>query len=244
MTAQGQFGVDWYKKHYGGQVPVLDSCSPEENARFVAPGSRYWLAAARIQELAKADDLLVETGCGDARLLFEITRRSGIARAIGLDAAFAQERKIGPVLLKSHNLNETWPFESGSVNFLMGMMIYEHLFDPFHSFSEVKRCLAPNGTAFVNLPLVTAIPNRWRLLTGNLPITSGPVERWFQRKEWDGGHLHYFSMSSIRRLAASCGLRVTEIAGVGAYHRLKSALPDWLASEVTFSLRHESARDA
>lgn len=238
MTGRTQFDVDWYKKHYGGQVPVLNDCSPEENVRFIAPGSRYWLAAKRIQELAKPDDLVVETACGDGRLLFEITRRCGLRRVIGIDAAFSQEQQIGPVLLKSHNLNEAWPFDSGSVRFLMGMMIYEHLFDPFHSFAEVKRALAPDGVAFVNLPLVTAVPNRLRLLAGKLPITSGPFSRWFERHEWDGGHLHYFSLPSIRRLAETCGLRVGEVAGVGRLHGLKTALPELLASEVTFSILH------
>jgi hypothetical protein len=92
--------------------------------------------------------------------------------------------------------------------------------------------------AFVNLPLVTAVPNRLRLLAGQLPITSGPMSRWFERHEWDGGHLHYFSLPSIRRLAATCELRVTEIAGVGRLHGMKTAFPEWLASEVTFSVIH------
>lgn len=238
MSSSNTIEVDWYKKHYGGAVPVLHACTPEENAPFAAPGSRYWLAVKRITEAAKPDDLLVETGCGDGRLLFEITRRCGLKRVVGLDAAFAQEQQIGPVLLKSHNLNEAWPFETGSVRFLMGMMIYEHLFDPFHSFAEVKRVLADDGVAYINLPLVTALPNRLRLLMGQLPITSGPVTRWFERREWDGGHLHYFSISSIHCLARACGLKVTEVAGVGSFHQIKSTLPSWLASEVTFSVRH------
>jgi SAM-dependent methyltransferase len=237
VQTKKQFDVEWYKEHYQGELQILDGPS-EKNAPFVAAGTRYSLAFKRIKESALPDDLLVETGCGDARVLFEIARQCNLSRVVGIDAAFASQRSVGPVTLMSHNLNERWPIDDGSVRYLIGMMIYEHLFDPFHSFSEIKRVLNPDGVAFVNLPLVTAVPNRLRLLCGRMPITSGPVSRWFERREWDGGHLHYFSVSSIQQLAASCGLRVIELAGVGRLHRLKTILPQLFASELTFSLQH------
>jgi hypothetical protein len=97
--------------------------------------------------------------------------------------------------------------------------------------------LKSGGVAFVNLPLVTAVGNRLRLALGVLPITSSPYPMWFASKEWDGNHLHYFSVASIRELAAATGLAVTEVRGVGRFHRLKSAVPSLLASEITFALR-------
>jgi hypothetical protein len=93
-------------------------------------------------------------------------------------------------------------------------MIIEHLFDPFHAFQEINRCLSKTGAGYVNLPLVTGIRNTVRLLFGHVPETSVAYTHWFRRKEWDGNHLHYFSMRSIFDLARSCGLRLTSIAAV------------------------------
>jgi len=91
---------------------------------------------------------------------------------------------------------------------------------------------------YVNLPLVTGLRNRIRLLGGGLPETSIRYKRWFQMGEWDGNHLHYFSLRSIHDLAYSCGLRLTDIRGVGAFHELKTRLPSLLAAEVTFQMQH------
>ena len=88
------------------------------------------------------------------------------------------------------------------------MMIFEHLFDPWFCFSEIKRVLAPNGRAFVNLPLVTSIKNRLRLFFGKLPITSVPYKNWASEGHWDGFHLHYFNLSSIYDLAKFSKLKL------------------------------------
>ena len=88
----------------------------------------------------------------------------------------------------------------------------------------------------MNLPLVTSLPNRLRLLMGRLPVTSVGFDRWFDDRNWDGNHLHYFSIESVRRLAGACGLRVVEMRGVGTMHQLKSMMPSLFAAELTFSL--------
>ena len=57
------------------------------------------------------------------------------------------------------------------------MMVFEHLLDPWFSFAEVKRILSPTGRAFINLPIVTNIKNRFRILIGRMPSTSVPYSR-------------------------------------------------------------------
>jgi SAM-dependent methyltransferase len=167
-----------------------------------------------------------------------LAARHKFVRATGIDVVFKDPQTIAGVEFKNHNLNERWPFEDGSIDHLIAMMVFEHLFDPFHCFEEVRRTLAPGGVAYVNLPLVTSLRNRFRLLAGLLPVTSIGVDRWFDERGWDGNHLHYFSVDSIHRLAKACGLRIVDVRGVGSFHALKTALPTILASELTFSLRH------
>jgi SAM-dependent methyltransferase len=225
----------FYKRQYGGGINALDGFDASAGAVF-APGQRYHLAYEKISLRAKPDDLLVELGTGNGKYLLYLCNKLGIRRAVGIDIAFESPSDHSGVRFFNHNLNEDWPFESGSVDHLIAMMVFEHLFDPFHTFSEVARTLSPSGRAYVNLPLVTALPNRLRLLSGKVPVTSVSEDRWFSERHWDGNHLHYYSVDLIKKLAKLTGLEVGDMRGVGRFYRLKSAFPSLLAGELTFSL--------
>lgn len=229
------YEAEFYKRHYAGGLNALDDFNEAAGVVF-EPGGRYHLAYEKISLRAKPNDVLVELGTGDGAALIWLSKKLGIHRAIGLDIAFLCPAEFGGAQFFNHNLNEDWPFESNSVDHLIAMMVFEHLFDPFHSFSEVARTLSPKGRAYVNLPLVTGLPNRLRLLAGKVPVTSVSHDRWFSERAWDGNHLHYYSVSLIKKLAKATGLVVEDMRGVGQYYRLKSAFPSLLAGELTFSL--------
>ncbi|GAB6041444.1 class I SAM-dependent methyltransferase [Endothiovibrio diazotrophicus] len=199
-------------------------------------GGRYHLVDQALRTAAN-DARVVELGCGDGGTLFLLAERYRLTRATGIDIGFPEPVTLGPVDYLSHNLNHRWPFASGSVDHLISMMLFEHLFDPFFCFEETARVLAPRGSAYVNLPLVTSLKNRVRLLSGRVPVTSVSIDHWFGERHWDGNHLHYFSVPLIHRLAASCGLRVSAVRGVGRLSSLKTLWPSMLAAEITFVLR-------
>jgi SAM-dependent methyltransferase len=228
MTAER----DFYTRHYsGGLTP--DAQSPHDQT--FGPSHRYALVASQLR-VAPPGGTLVELGCSRGNTLRALSRLNKFKSVLGIDLAFGNGGTIDGVSFQAANLNEPWPLEDGSVDFLVALMVIEHLFDPFHSFAEIRRVLRPTGSAFVNLPLVTSLPNRARLLIGRLPITSVPQERWFIDREGDGNHLHYFSVPSIAALANATGLRVTRTRGVGRFHQLKTLLPSLLASEATFQM--------
>ena len=156
---------------------------------------------------------------------------------IALDPPCRQGGEAAGIEFLNSNLNEKWPFADGEVDCLIAMMVIEHLFDPFHAFREVNRCLSTRGAAYVNLPLVTGLHNRLRLFLGKIPETSIRYESWFQCHEWDGNNLHYFSLRSIHDLVRSCGLRLTDIRGVGCCHQIKTRFPSLLAAEITFCVQ-------
>jgi SAM-dependent methyltransferase len=238
MKTDHRIEMEFYKRHYSGGLKTAHNATSHDNIPFIAPGSRYGLAVDYILLNASESSTIVDLGCGDARILFELNRQRTFSNLIGVDAAYEKKIEINEVKLFSHDLNSPWPFSEGSVNYIMAMMIFEHLFDPFFCFEEVKRILAPNGRAFVNLPLVTGLQNRFRLLMGRVPVTSRPTAQWLESREWDGGHLHYYSLEMISALAKACKLEVEMVNGVGRYHGIKTLLPSLFASEVTFSLRH------
>ena len=110
------------------------------------------------------------------------------------------------------DLNDDFPFGNEEFDVVVAMMVVEHLFDPFHSFRELARICRHGGGVLVNLPNIAAIKCRWSLLLGRMPVTSS--RDWFEKREWDGNHLHSFTVSDTIRLAALCGLRLRRIYSV------------------------------
>lgn len=235
MAVEEQF----YKRHYGGSVPLGTERLEHFETTMLARGQRYALVSEYLSKQPSVHGCLTELGCGGGEALIHFSRLYRFDRAIGLDIATAASTEVHDgIEFVQANLNETWPLANGEVDYLIAMMVIEHLFDPFKAFGEIRRTLATTGVAFVNLPLVTNIKNRVRLVCGLIPQTSVRYEHWFKTEEWDGNHLHYFSMRSIYDLAKKSGLQVEDVRGVGAFYKIKSALPSVLAGEVTLRLRH------
>jgi SAM-dependent methyltransferase len=230
----------FYQRQYGGGLQVGNLPPPEAvRATHFAPGKRYHLIERDLRPGVRYGTAL-EVGCADGQCIGYLASQYSFAKVIGVDIGFADDMRsnVGGVEFVQANFNHALPLPNGTVDVLVAMMVIEHLFDPFASFAEVKRLLAPQGSAYINLPLVTSIKNRLRLLLGQVPQTSVPYRQWFADKQWDGNHLHYFSMSSIEKLAADAGLRVTGVAACGRFHQLKTLAPSFLANEVSFVMKH------
>lgn len=211
-------------------------------ATAFAPGARYAIVKDSFErDPLSRSNTIVELGCSNGENLMWLKENYSFSKAIGIDLCFSQviNNESGDFFLPA-NLNQAWPLESQGVDTIIAMMLIEHLFDPYHSFREIKRVLAPSGRAFINLPLITSIKNRLRLLVGHIPITSVPYERWSQEGHWDGFHLHYFTIPTIVDLAYGAGLRVHQAKSVGKFHRIKNIYPSLLCDEISLELHHSS----
>jgi ubiquinone/menaquinone biosynthesis C-methylase UbiE len=226
----------FYQHQYKGALQVQSPLSPAEiEAQHFAQGRRYHLVAKELSRTRQYGTAL-EIGCASGECIGHMARTYSFQRAIGIDIAFPDDmrQRIDGVEFIQANSNDALPLDDSSVDVLVAMMVIEHLFDPFAAFKEVRRLLSKDGIAFINLPLVTSLKNRWRLLTGQVPVTSVAFGQWFLDQQWDGNHLHYFSMNSIRQLAGATQLRVIAVAGVGRFHQLKTLAPQFLANEISF----------
>jgi SAM-dependent methyltransferase len=130
------------------------------------------------------------------------------------------------------NLNDDLPFPDESFDVSIAMMVIEHLFDPFHSFREIARTTKRGGYVFVNLPLLSSFKSRCAVLWGKVPVTS--VSNWWDLKQWDGGHLHYFNIPMVRRLAAENSLQFMRFYAVGKFLQIKRIAPSLFCHEGSF----------
>ena len=201
-------------------------------------GGRYRICHDSLTSFPMARrELAVELGCGNGGRLVHLREQFDFKQALGVDFSFEQSVERETERFIRSDLNQRWPVHDNSADVIVAMMVIEHLFDPFFCFGEVARVLHPEGRAFVNLPLVTGIKNRMRLALGALPTTSVAYRRWFDEKHWDGFHLHYFNLGSIRDLATQSNLRIASLRPVGRLAKIKSLMPSLLCGEISFELR-------
>ena len=228
----------FYQRHYGGFLKLGQTELQAFSQQMLAPGKRYHLLIEDLQANNPRGKTLAELGCGGAETLLILQKQYHFDRLIGLDVAAGDNSGCnGEIEYRNANLNSNWPLADSSIDYLIAMMVIEHLFDPFHSFKEIRRVLSTGGRAYVNVPLVTSMQRRIKLAMGILPTTSSPYEYWYKIEEWDGGHLHWFSLASLHDISEHCGLQIECVRGVGRFYNLKSMLPGLLASEITVRLK-------
>jgi SAM-dependent methyltransferase len=180
----------------------------------------------------------VELGFGGQRYLHAlgaVSDRLTVVDIVDRTAGF----KAPTFAFVKHNLNEDFPFHTSSFDAVVALMVIEHLFDPFHSLREIARILAPEGWLYLNVPLVTSLKNRLRLLFGQMPLTSR--SSWYDLREWDGGHLHYFTVQLLRRLLNENGFTSLLIHPVGRLIPFKRLWPGLLCGEITVIARRADA---
>jgi SAM-dependent methyltransferase len=222
---------DFYLRNAG--IVTAEPDAQVAAAAMRTPGDRYFCIFDRLADTSRLAAL--ELGFGSA------------VRATALAGAFARYETVDVAadrLIEGSgagfawrvgDLDADWPYADGEWDVVIAMMVIEHLYDPFHSFRELARVLRPGGYAFVNLPNIASFKCRLQLLAGAMPVTS--TKDWFQRRQWDGGHLHGFTVDLAGRLAALNGLTLDRLYPVGRHLWLKRLRPSLLCHEISYVLR-------
>jgi SAM-dependent methyltransferase len=197
---------------------------------FVA-GGRYGIISEHFEKRKRVEKLL-EIGCGSGVCVAWMQKFA--------DHCYGADIYLSPHLLQERldkcrffqlNANNVFPLEDNSFDVVVAMMVMEHVFDPFHFCQEVSRILRPSGFLFINVPLISALEHRLTLLSGKLPVTSRAD--WFEKRAWDGAHLHYFTLPLLRNLLGLYGFEVDWVRGVGKHYQLKTFFPTLLAKEIS-----------
>ena len=224
----------FYERNFERLSGVPEAATPEDFLNSTrAGGQRYSQALAWLESHPGLD--VLELGCGTPEVPRLLAANARSYTVVDIVKGRLGDDPPPNLHLVHANLDHDFPVPDAAFDVVLAMMVIEHLYDPFHSFGEVARVLRPGGVAFVNLPNVASIRCRLDLLFGRLPYTSIPD--WFETREWDGNHLHYFTVATVRRLAGHFGLEVTGLYPVGAQLWLKRLRPQLFCHEITYQLR-------
>lgn len=183
-----------------------------------------------IDKFTPGGDTLLDIGCGDGELLMQL--RNKYKEVWGIDIAESRinriQKKIGNypgIHVQVADANESLSFPDGSFNTIIIVAVLEHIFNPFHLIKECSRLLYQGGSLMIHVPNVARLSNRIRLLMGMLPVTS-------DEDGWDGGHLHYFTRSSLKRLLEWGRFRVVKITSGGIFAKPRRIWGSLLGSDI------------
>ncbi|ALG68556.1 class I SAM-dependent methyltransferase [Beggiatoa leptomitoformis] len=226
---------DFYTDAHVKIASVQKNLSCSEQAKFTqemsTKGHRYFCIFDTLTALKELN--AVELGFG--YVSFAMALSSLFKEYTAVDVAASTIMQGFPTVdltYKDADLNEDFPFSDNQFDVVIGMMILEHLFDPFHSFKEIARICKPNGYLFINLPNITSMRCRLDLLMGKMPFTGDKY--WFERRMWDSAHLHYFDIKHVKMVAELSGLTLVNIYPVGRFYGLKKYFPNLLCHEISY----------
>jgi SAM-dependent methyltransferase len=177
--------------------------------------------------------VLLDVGCDDGAWTERVRRRLHIppAQVHGLEVVDERAqlaRQLG-FDVRTHDIEEPWPFSDGSFDVVHANQVIEHVKRLDHFVKEVRRVLAPEGLAIVctenlaswhnvaalargyqpfsltNVSELRPIGNRFALHAGE------PVERESLQ------HVHVLTLTGLRDLFAAHGLVITDSWGRGYY---------------------------
>ncbi len=147
---------------------------------------------------------------------------------------------VGRVDFLCYNLDTEFDrLPSGGFDFVFAIDVMEHVFDVFQFAHHCRRILKPEGKLILRVPNVAYVRHRIGLLLGRLPVTAswfGPrndMRAWRESYGWDGGHLHLFTIHSLRLLFDGAGLDIVRVGDPGARGaRLRSLWPTLLCGNL------------
>ena len=96
--------------------------------------------------------------------------------------------------------------EDSSIDVIVAAAVVEHVFDPYRLMDELRRVAKPGAVLVLTTPNLVYLKHRLTILCGGLPKTGTDDDVSYWRAcGWDGGHLHYFTKTTLHRLLADCG---------------------------------------
>lgn len=165
---------------------------------------------ARMAEILRSGDVLLDLGCGGGEILDAMAGRFRIR--IGIDA-YETRRKMRHAdsvgwEFRHADLNLRFPLEDNYADAVIANQVIEHILDPGHFVAELHRVLREGGRCVITTPNIRYVRHIWRLAAiGKGPRTAGGNTL---DGAWDDGHVHYFTHRDLQDLFAQIGFRRIE----------------------------------
>ena len=156
---------------------------------------------------------ILDLGCGNGYVAAQIAARGYTVSAVDVSSdGIAIARASFPSV--SYHAGSVYDDDlldkiGGPVNCVISLEVVEHLFFPKKLFEQSHRLLADEGTVIVSTPYHGFLKNL------ALSLTNG-WDRHFG-VDWDGGHIKFFSKTTLSRMASNAGFKNIRFLTVGRF---------------------------
>ena len=191
--------------------------------------------------LAGSGTRVLEIGCGDGNVLYNLRHQFDQLYGIEISPirAAKSQHAAEQCGLNLHigvgNIEEELDFPDGFFDVILWADVIEHVVDVWAAMAAIRRLLSDDrGKLVTCTPNVASWRHRLTLLGGRFPSTSGFDEGLQVRpgELFDGGHLHYFTFSSLAKLYRKYGIEPTESLGFGKLGKVHQLYPSLLSGAV------------
>ena len=186
-----------------------------------------------LELMAGAPGRLLDIGCwsGDFMEAALAAGKCRTAEGVDITGAGVERARRRGLAVNVLDLNDgPLPFSDGAFECVTMLGVLEHVFDPHFAVDEIWRVLVGGGYAILAVPNAASLSNRVRLLAGRALVTS-------LDPGWDGGHLHYFTVHSLKQLVTGHGFVLERVAGTGAKRGMREWWPSLLLGQFLFRCR-------
>jgi 2-polyprenyl-3-methyl-5-hydroxy-6-metoxy-1,4-benzoquinol methylase len=151
----------------------------------------------------------LDLGCGNGAT-------SGMLAALGFDmtgidtseSGITQARKAFPICrFEVGSAYDDLVGRFGRFQLVVSLEVVEHLFDPRKFAQNIHDVLEPGGTAVISTPYHGYLKNLALAVTGKMDGHFTAL--------WDGGHIKFFSIRTLRTLLSEAGFRQIRFIRVG-----------------------------
>ncbi|MBD1889378.1 class I SAM-dependent methyltransferase [Coleofasciculus sp. FACHB-SPT9] len=198
--------------------------------------------------LAGSGHRVLEIGCGGGNVLYNLKNR--FDELYGLEISPIRAEKVKKELMRNGlkdnilvgNIEDKLEFSEGFFDVIVWADVIEHVVDLWSAMAEIKRLLATNGRLVTCTPNIAELRRRLLLLIGRFPSTGGTDEGLNVKPKdlFDGGHLHYFTFSSLAKLYRRYDIEPTESLGFGRLGRFHNIYPPLFSSAICLVGRKHS----
>ena len=187
---------------------------------------------AVIELLPQEGNKILDVACGSGELINQVAKRFNQLWGIDVDEkriekAEKETQKIG---LKNVNfqvvdVNQGLPFKDEYFDIVTAVAALAYFFDLHFAVKEMKRILGKGGVLVIEVPNLAYLLRRMSLFLGKQPWVS-------DGEGWDGGHLHYFTQGSLKKLLEDSGFKIVKTTGSGIFADLRNWYPSLLCGDL------------